>query len=151
MKINNKNKIKTKAVLLILMIIASLSGVVFGIVTKFYQQSLGFLLLIPVALAAYSTCRLLNLKYFDYEHSGEVISIKYCHPWKTGRVTPAIELPQTKLASFDIKKSLTGKKTLPHCKRKSKQKAIQIQFVGTFFKANWQNPTISAKRRVSFF
>ena len=111
MKIDNKKKIKAKAVLLIVIITVSLISILFGALTKFHQkQPLGFLLAIPVALTICSVRQLFNLKYFDYEHSGEVISIKYCHPWKTGRITPAIELPQTKLASFDIKKSLSGKK-----------------------------------------
>lgn len=77
----------------------------FGYVFQVHKQYgwIGFFILLAFAfLNLILFWKLLSVRYFDYEHSGEVISIKYYHPWKKGRVKPAIELPKNKLDSYDI-------------------------------------------------
>ena len=54
---------------------------------------------------------LLSLKCFDYEHSGEVVSIKYFHPFHTKPLHPSLELPNRKIKSFAILKK-SGKNKL---------------------------------------
>lgn len=54
---------------------------------------------------------LLSLKCFDYEHSGEVVSIKYFHPLHTKPLYPSLELPTSKIRSFAILKK-NGKNQL---------------------------------------
>ena len=106
MKIDNKKKVNRRIKGLSLMLLASL---ILGSAVLFYhvklnggkQVILGFLLIIALPVF-YIANRLFSLKYFDYEHSGEVISIKHYHLWQSGIVRPVIELPRNHLESFDI-------------------------------------------------
>lgn len=50
--------------------------------------------------------RIWSLKYFEYEHSGEVITIRSYHPVrKSMMVAPSLEVPKDQVLTFGIVKS----------------------------------------------
>ena len=111
MKINNKKTVKAKAYRFAFVMITSATVLLFCYLTDFYKnETLRWPLVFVVAILLYSVWQLSALKCFDYEHSGEVISIKYFRPWKMGIITPDMEVPKQKLACSVVKKDLFRKK-----------------------------------------
>lgn len=105
MKIDNIQKTKVRVRILLFLIVIMFLLIVLGNlfqIHKRYGWSGLILLFGSYCFVLILFWRLISIRYFDYEHSGEVISIKYYHPWKKGRIIPAIELPKQKLDSYDI-------------------------------------------------
>ena len=73
--------------------------------------------------------KFMSLRYFSYENSGEVISIKYSHPLfvsKTSR--PVLEFPIEKLSSFKIEQSVFTDKQLKIKVKNSKDRIIAFKY-----------------------
>ncbi|KQT21920.1 hypothetical protein ASG31_00830 [Chryseobacterium sp. Leaf404] len=106
MKVDNKKKIKKKLRLLTALLLLSVTVIFILLIYAFIltdNETLGLICIFTIIiLTLYTAKNLLSLKYFEYEHSGEVISIKHYHFWKTGLIKPNIELPKYRLDSFNI-------------------------------------------------
>lgn len=104
MKTSNQNNIKIifySYIALLLITVICLSGIFFiprndSTGNSIYLKSLFTILLLFLII------KTVSLKCFNYEHSGEVISIWYYHPIRRGRVLPSLEVPQNKVTSFNI-------------------------------------------------
>lgn len=133
MKTNNRKIIKQKYIFYILLIIAALA-VIFVIfflrirLTSFYFYPI---LVFTITVLLISVKNLFQLKYFDYEHSGEVVSIKYYSLFKTGKILPTIEVPRQKIISYCIQKKGKNEKLILSIKgRNEGNKKFGFRLIG---------------------
>ena len=67
----------------------------------FYFGAIGILSAIEILVL----WRFATLRYFSLEHSGEVFTIKYCHPFLMRKtLRPLVEFPKEKLQSLCVEK-----------------------------------------------
>ncbi len=108
MKINNKKIIKSriKIICFVLLISVLICISLFYSLIISHKQGYSFWIIGFLGICFFYNLKiLLALKYFDYEHSGEVISIKHYYTWQKGIVRPKVELPKYQLESFEIRKN----------------------------------------------
>lgn len=104
MKIDNKKNIRKRVRILVsLLVTLIILAAGFSVSRLYITNDLSYAAITFFVISIVFLFRnLLTLRYFDYEHSGEVISIKHYHPWEMGMIRPAIELPKYQIQSFDI-------------------------------------------------
>lgn len=106
MRINNIKKVKFILYLNATFLIITVIGIAFMFIINFHtlDKFLLYVRYVLIAILVFLTIRILTLKCFDYENSGEVVTIRYYHPFKIGRIDPCMEIPKNNLASFNIRK-----------------------------------------------
>ena len=108
MKISNEKQIKSRIFFLLTIIFFDLIGL--GSLLFIINSDINVLFITALVILLILTILMfLRLRYFIYENSGEVLSVKYFHPLKV-RPLPVLEIPQKKLISIKIKKIIFGKK-----------------------------------------
>lgn len=128
MKISNEKHIRIRMVFLLAIIFTALAGLGFLILiinshsNILITATLGIVLVLAILM-------FLRLRYFIYENSGEVLSVKYYHPMKT-RPRPVLEIPQKKLLSIEIQKNIFGKKIRITIAARSGKRAFQYRVSG---------------------
>lgn len=83
--------------------------IAFGyVVAGFFFQNqpviLFLFLFFSAVLLLIAVRNLLRLRYMDYEHSGEVLTVKYYSLFTFRRILPALEIPKQKIVSHCIRK-----------------------------------------------
>lgn len=71
--------------------------------------------------------RLFHLKYFQYENSGEVISIRYYHPFMK-KSRPNVEFPKNMVHNIILKNERFAKKIIFELKKSGKDKTVRVRF-----------------------
>lgn len=71
--------------------------------------------------------RLFHLKYFQYENSGEVISIRYYHPFMK-KSRPNVEFPKNMVHNIILKNERFAKKIIFELKKNGKDKTVRVRF-----------------------
>lgn len=71
--------------------------------------------------------RLFHLKYFQYENSGEVISIRYYHPFMK-KSRPNAEFPKNMVHNIILKNERFAKKIIFELKKSGKDKTVRVRF-----------------------
>lgn len=104
MKTNNKKAIKTRFCFYAFVITISLSAIMLNFFIKFKAVNFYFVPAVSIILILIALRNLFRFKYFDYEHSGEVLTIKYYSAFTFGKILPALEIPKQKICSFSIEK-----------------------------------------------
>jgi len=104
MKANNKKRIERYRILYIFLIFITFITLTLIIFVRFQAVIFYSIFSLSIILILISLRNLFHLKYFDYEHSGEVLTIKYYSVFKFGEILPAVEVPKQKILTFSIEK-----------------------------------------------
>jgi len=104
MKVNNRKEIKKRCFFSIILMVISLGYATAGFFVRNQPVLLFLFLPFSAVLLLISVRNLLRLRYFDYEHSGEVLTVKYYSLLSFGRILPALEVPKQKIVSHSIRK-----------------------------------------------
>lgn len=98
-KVENKSKISDVTIIVFGLIFINLLSLILAVIWKGNYITIGFLIL----SLAFLVWRFSIIKYFMLESSGEVLSIKYYHPF-VNKITPVLEVPLTKVTYSKIEK-----------------------------------------------
>jgi len=107
MLITNKKSIVRKMNFLLVMLAFIFCATVVGIVLKSlikYNLRVPFIIVIVIlTIIIFNSLR--NLRIFQFENIGSTFSIKYCHPFKRGIISPYVEFPITNITRLKIEEN----------------------------------------------
>ena len=104
MKVNNSKEIKKRCFFSITLLVIAFGYAAAGFFVRNQPVLLFLFLPFSAVLLIIAVRNLLRLRYFDYEHSGEVLTVKYYSLFTFGRILPALEIPKHKIISHSIRK-----------------------------------------------
>jgi hypothetical protein len=143
MKIENQRAITLKMKFLGFIIALLLFVLLFvNIFYKVRSNNLHYVVNIPLSiLIILSIWRFFALRYFSFDNSGEVISIKYCHPlYIDKKLSPNLEFPVKNLHIFSIETNFMKR----HLKIKIKNSKNKVKV----FKYSLQNFSMYSIQRI---
>ncbi|WPO92841.1 hypothetical protein [Chryseobacterium sp. HR92] len=134
MKINNKKKVMNHMIFL-LVVIVLLFGTI--ITLRFFGCHLLSILFVFITLLVLLYGKLKNRFIFEYENSGEILSIK-SYQWLSGCKKPRFEMPHRKILNIEIKEGIL-KKYLVILFLSSSGKVLRMDIDITFCNENQVN------------
>ncbi|MCW1961692.1 hypothetical protein [Chryseobacterium viscerum] len=134
MKINNKKKVMNHMIFL-LVVIVLLFGTI--ITLRFFGYHLLSILFVFITLLVLLYGKLKNRFIFEYENSGEILSIK-SYQWLSGCKKPRFEMPHRKILNIEIKEGIL-KKYLVILFLSSSGKVLRMDIDITFCNENQVN------------
>ncbi|CAD0219115.1 hypothetical protein KYG33_05865 [Chryseobacterium sp. D764] len=134
MKINNKKKVIHHMIFQLLLIVFLLVTI---ITLRFLDYHLLPMLFIFITLLALLYGKLKNRFIFEYENSGEILSIK-SYQWLSAGKKPRFEMPHRKIVNIEIKEGIL-KKYLVILFLNSSGKVLRMDIDITFCNENQVN------------
>ncbi|WP_413961367.1 hypothetical protein [Chryseobacterium sp. S90] len=134
MKINNKKKVMNHMIFL-LVVIVLLFGTI--ITLRFFDYHLLSMLFVFITLLVLLYGKLKNRFIFEYENSGEILSIK-SYQWLSRCKKPRFEMPHRKILNIEIKEGIL-KKYLVILFSGSSEKVLRMDIDITFCNENQVN------------
>lgn len=106
----NKIKIikKLKLLSLLLLLIFCTFSAVYLVKSNIDSMLLLILLGACILVSALIIIKMIKIRVFHFENTGEVFSIRYYHPLKKGLIFPVMEYPVNKLQTLKIESGLTS-------------------------------------------
>ena len=129
MKIDNMKIIMKVFFFLLFIILFILIYIVFFLFFKKEYHYVEVLLSLLLLLLVFIT---VNLKYFIFENSGEVVSIRYLHPFLKSK-NRIFEFPISKISEVKFEKFFFSYITIFKLKRDHSSKSIHLHFILHFF------------------
>ncbi|MDR3023057.1 hypothetical protein [Chryseobacterium sp.] len=134
MKINNKKKVINHMIFQ-LVVIGLLLGTIIAL--RFFDYHLISMLFVFITLLVLLYGKLKNRFIFEYENSGEILSIK-SYQWLSGCKKPSFEMPHRKILNIEIKEGIL-KKYLVIMFSGSSEKVLRMDIDITFCNDNQVN------------